>query len=367
MNLAMIVLILGWVLMLEGALMLLPAVTGLIYGETMHAGIYLCVGAVSAAAGWLMKRRKPKSSTFYAREGFAAVALSWIILSLVGALPFVISGDIPFYIDALFEVISGFTTTGSSILPEVERLSHANLLWRSFSHWIGGMGVLVFVLAILPMGGGYTMNLMRAESPGPTVGKLVPRIQKTAATLYLIYFALTMVMIVILLAAGMPVFDTICTAFGTAGTGGYGIHSDSFAGYAPHLQNIVTVFMMLFGVNFSFYYYLLMRRLRDAFGMEEVKWYVLIYLGAVLLITGNLLLTVKGNTAFGYFQEAAFQVSSIMTTTGFSSVDFDLSPSFSKVLLSALVSWLKLDCPLTPTCFSLWVTLSKSVPKEVSS
>ncbi len=333
MNYSMIRYILGSVMAIEGLFMLPPALVGLIYGENREAVMYLILAACVIGAGMLLRFRKPKVNTFYAREGFVAVASSWIVLSVIGALPFWIIGDIPRYVDALFEVISGFTTTGSSILADVEAMTHANLFWRSFSHWIGGMGVLVFILAILPMTGGSTINLMKAESPGPSVGKLVPRIQQTAVWLYGIYFVMTLIQIVLMLLGGMPVFDALCTAFGTAGTGGFGIKGDSIAGYSVYLQNVITIFMMLFGVNFSFYYYILIRRARDAFSMEEVRWYLVIYLAAVLLITVNLSWGSGIGTAPGNFQAAAFQVASVMTTTGFATVDFDLWPGFSRAIM----------------------------------
>ncbi|MBO6164052.1 MAG: TrkH family potassium uptake protein [Lachnospiraceae bacterium] len=332
MNFGIVIFIIGWVMILEGAFMLLPVVTGAIYGEWMHAGIYLAVGACSALIGFLLRQRKLQKTTFYAREGFVTVALSWIVLSLIGALPLTISGDIPFYVDALFEIISGFTTTGSSILRDVEALSHANLMWRSFSHWVGGMGVLVFVLAVLPMTGGSSMNIMRAESPGPSVGKLVPKIRQTAMLLYKIYMAMTVVQAVIMLIGGMPLFDTLCLTFGTAGTGGFGVLADSVASYSIFLQCVITVFMVLFGVNFSFYYLLLIRKPKDAFKMEEVRWYIIIYLGAVLMITVNLVLE-GGGSVLVELQRAAFQVASVMTTTGYATVDFNLWPTFSRAMM----------------------------------
>ena len=332
MNFGIVIYIIGWVMILEGAFMLLPVVTGAIYGEWMHAGIYLAVGAVSALIGFLLRQRKLQKTTFYAREGFVTVALSWIVLSLIGALPFTISGDIPFYVDALFEIISGFTTTGSSILRDVEALSHANLMWRSFSHWVGGMGVLVFVLAVLPMTGGSSMNIMRAESPGPSVGKLVPKIRQTAMLLYKIYMAMTVVQAVIMLIGGMPLFDTLCLTFGTAGTGGFGVLADSCASYSIFLQCVITVFMVLFGVNFSFFFLMLSRKPKDAFKMEEVRWYIIIYLAAVLMITVNLVFE-GGGSVLVELQRAAFQVASVMTTTGYATVDFNLWPTFSRAMM----------------------------------
>ncbi|MDD6036986.1 MAG: TrkH family potassium uptake protein [Lachnospiraceae bacterium] len=335
MNYSIILKIIGWVIQLEGIFFLPPAITGLFFGEQYDALIYMILGASGILLGGLIRLHKSSKTTFYAKEGFVAVALSWIIMSVIGAVPFVLTGDIPSYIDALFEIISGFTTTGSSILNNVEALSHANLLWRSFSHWIGGMGVLVFILAILPMTGGSTMNLMKAESPGPSVGKLVPKMQRTAFLLYAIYLAMTVVEILLLLAGGMPLFDSVCHAFGTAGTGGFGIKNDSIAGYSVYLQNVITVFMFLFGVNFTFYYYILVRRIKDAFRMEEVRWYFLIFLGAVVLITISLV--AAGGALGESIRIVAFQVASIMTTTGYATADFNLWPQFAKALLVCLM------------------------------
>ncbi len=266
------------------------------------------------------------------------VGVSWIVMSLLGSLPFYISREIPSYLDALFETVSGFTTTGASILPEVEILSKGILYWRSFTHWLGGMGVLVFVLAVGAFGEsskGFTMHLLRAESPGPQVGKLVPKMKKTAEILYLIYMMLTIVNIIFLLAGGMPLFDSVCTAFGTAGTGGFGIKNDSIASYSPYIQNVCTVFMLLFGVNFSCYYMLLLRQFYSVFKDEELRLYLGIVLGSIVLITLN----VRG--FYGTLEEtvrhAAFQVASIVTTTGFATTDFDLWPSFSKAIILGLM------------------------------
>lgn len=275
---------------------------------------------------------------FYAREGMVCVGLSWIVMSLMGALPFYISREIPKYIDCFFEIVSGFTTTGSSILPEVESLSKGILYWRSFSHWLGGMGILVFLLAISSMKGskgGYTMHLLRAESPGPNVGKLVPKMKQTAEILYVLYILLTVLNILFLLIGRMPLFDAVCTAFGTAGTGGFGIKNDSIASYSPYLQNVCTVFMLLFGVNFSCYYLILIRQFKTVWKDEELRMYLGVVLGSIVLITINIygMYDSLGETV----RHAAFQVASIMTTTGFATTDFDLWPSFSKAILLCLM------------------------------
>lgn len=335
MNFRLISSILGHVILLQSVLMLPACLTGFLYGEQHDALIYLGVSVFCLLLGLCLRLTKPKSRTFYAREGFIVVSLSWIIISLIGALPLYFSGAIPSFTDALFEIISGFTTTGSSILTDVESLSHCNLFWRSFSHWIGGMGVLVFILAIMPMAGGSTMNLMKAESPGPSVGKLVPKIQHTAFLLYAIYLTMTIIEIILLLLGGMPLFDSLCHAFGTAGTGGFGIKGDSIAGYSTYLQNVITVFMFLFGVNFTFYYYILIRKVRNAFGLEEVRWYFLIFAGAVLLISLNL--TADGASFLPSMQTAAFQAASVMTTTGYATADFNTWPLFSRIILILLM------------------------------
>ena len=275
---------------------------------------------------------------FFAREGMVCVAGSWIAISFFGCLPFVFSREIPNFVDALFEIVSGFTTTGSSILGDVEALSPGIMYWRSFSHWLGGMGVLVFLLALSPngeRGKGYTMHLLRAESPGPNVNKLVPKMRTTARILYVIYMVLTFINFLFLLLGKMPVFDAVCTAFGTAGTGGFGIRNDSIAGYSPYIQNVCTVFMFLFGINFSCYYLLLVRHVKEVLKDQELRLYIIIFVVSILLITFN----VRG--LYGSWEEtirhAAFQVSSIMTTTGFASTDFDLWPGFSKALLLCLM------------------------------
>ncbi len=334
MNISIITYFLGWILGIEGALMIIPCIIALIYQET--SGFYFVgVGAFCIAAGWLMAHKKPKNSVFYAKEGFVSVALGWIVLSFFGAMPFYISREIPLLEDALFEVISGFTTTGASVLPDVEALSKCMLMWRSFTHWIGGMGVLVFILAILPLAGGYNMHIMRAESPGPSVGKLVPRVKSTAKILYLIYLVMTLVMILILLLADMHWFDALAMSFGAAGTGGFGILNSSCGSYTTLQQAIITVGMILFGVNFNVYYLFLIKKPKDALGCEEARAYLGIILGATLLITFNIYKSFP--SIWMAFHHAAFQVGSIITTTGYSTVDFDLWPEFSKTILVILM------------------------------
>ena len=336
MNYAIVFRLLSYILMIEGALLLLPAVTSLIFAEWAVMGVFLLVAAISAGVGFILwKTIKPRSRVFYMREGFAATALSWIVISIVGAAPFVLTGCIPNPVDAMFETVSGFTTTGASILPAVEGLPNGILLWRSFTHWVGGMGVLVFLLSLLPLTGGSHVNLMKAESPGPQVDKLVPKVQSTAKILYGIYFALTVVEFLFLMAGGMDVFESLLTAFGTAGTGGFGFKNDSFASFSPYIQWVVTVFMILFGVNFNAYFLMLLRRFRRAASSEEVRAYFAIILVAIGIITLNIRSMYSG---FGEaLRHAAFQVGSIITTTGFSSCDFDLWPTLSKEILVMLM------------------------------
>lgn len=334
MNISIIIYFLGWVLGIEGILMLLPCMIAFIFRET--SGFYIAgVAAAAMIIGWCLAHKKPKNTVFYAKEGFVAVALSWIVLSFTGVMPFYLSGEIPKLEDAFFEVISGFTTTGASILSDVEALSKGMLMWRSFTHWIGGMGVLVFILAVLPLAGGYNMHIMRAESPGPSVGKLVPRVKTTAKILYLIYFSMTAAMFLILLLCKMNWFDALCISVGTAGTGGFGILNSSCGSYTTAQQAVTTIFMILFGVNFNAYYLLLIRKPKEVLGCEEVRGYFAIIITAILLITWN----IRGSfvSLFQAFHHAAFQVASIITTSGFSTVDFDLWPSFSKTILVILM------------------------------
>ena len=334
MNRSMIPYILGWVLLCEGALMLLPAAVAVYYGEQAVWAFVITI-VFCALTGGLLIRRKPQDRVFYLRDGFVVTALCWILISLVGAVPFLLSGSVSHPVDALFETVSGFTTTGASILPEVESLPRGVLFWRSLTHWIGGMGVLVFLLTLLPLTGGSHVNLMKAESPGPQVEKLVPSVQSTAKILYCIYIALTLIQIVLLLAGGMPLFDSLTISFGTAGTGGFGVKNDSMASYSPYLQNVCTVFMILFGVNFNFYFLLLFRRGKRAFEMEEVRWYFAIILISIVIITCN----IRGmyDTLRHALRDAAFQVGSIITTTGYSTTDFDLWPGASKTILVTLM------------------------------
>ena len=322
------------------ALFMVPAlVLSFVFGEigASYAFLYT-LGAIMLTVLVLNLICRGAPSAFYAKEGLVCVGVSWIVLSLFGCLPFYLSREIPAFIDAFFEIVSGFTTTGSSILPSVEDLSISLLYWRSFSHWLGGMGVLVFLLAFTgEKGKGFTMHLLRAESPGPDVGKLVPKMRKTASILYLLYICLTVLNILFLLIGKMPLFDAVCTAFGTAGTGGFGIKNDSIAGYSPYLQNVTTVFMLLFGVNFSCYYLLLLGNFRSVFKDEELRLYVGIVLGAITLIVLNLQLSGYYGTLEEAIRHAAFTVSTIITTTGFATTDFDLWPSFSKSIILCLM------------------------------
>lgn len=334
MNGSIIRYILGTLLKTESLLLLLPCVVAVIYRES-EGWMYLLVAALCAILGILLTIRKPQNHVFYLKEGCVATSLSWLLISLTGCLPFIMTGEIPSFTDALFETISGFTTTGASILSDVEALSRCSTFWRSFTHWIGGMGVLVFILAVIPMSGGSNINLMRAESPGPSVGKLVPKIKSTARILYLIYLGMTLLEILFLVCGSMPLFDAVTISFGTAGTGGFGIRNDSIASYSPYLQWVVTIFMFLFGVNFNAYYYIIYRKFKKAFLVEEVRYYLIIALTATAVIFFSLLKTSAG--AFKALTDAAFQVSSIMTTTGFSTVDFDTWSSVCKTTLLLLM------------------------------
>ena len=329
----------GLILLITGIFQLFPLLIAVIDHEPRNILAYiesLCLILLVGSALLLFSRGGNRM--FSAQEGFAATGLSWIFMSAFGALPFFLSGQIPSYVDAFFEMVSGFTTTGASILTDVEALSRCNLFWRSFSHWLGGMGVLVFLLAVVPgarKNGGTGIYLMRAESPGPSVDKLTPHLRQTAMILYGIYILLTALCIGCLLLGGMPVFDSFCIAFGTAGTGGFAIKNSSMGGYNCFLQTVVTVFMFLFGVNFSLYYMLLLRKFKAVFKNEELRLYFGIAAGSIVLIAINI--SRMYNTVYESVHHAAFQVVSIMTTTGYGTVDFEQWPAFSKAILLSLM------------------------------
>ena len=338
MNYKMMSRLMGSILAVEAVFMLPALVLCFVDSNHKTAQSFLAAMLLTTlvAGGMLLFSRKAQKG-FYAREGLVCVGLSWLFMSLLGCLPFWFSREIPSFIDALFETVSGFTTTGASILSNVEGLTRGALYWRSFTHWLGGMGVLVFILAVLPMSGrgGSTVHLLRAESTGPRVDKLVSRMRDTALILYVMYIALTVLDFLFLLAGGMPVFDAVCTAFGTAGTGGFGVKNNSMAGYSPYLQTVTTVFMLLFGVNFACFYLLLLRRFKSVFKDEELRLYIGIVVVSIALIVWNLrdVYPTFGETV----RHASFQVSSIVTTTGFATTDFDLWPSFSKAILLILM------------------------------
>ena len=315
--------------------MFAPTLVGAIYGEKEYFA-FLIVALGTFALGSLITLRKPKNQIFYAKEGFVAVPLSWLTVSLFGCLPFVINGDIPRFVDALFEMVSGFTTTGSSILTDVEALSHASLFWRSFSHWIGGMGILVFILSVLPLTSGATMHLMRAESPGPQVDKVVPKIKDTSIMLYIIYTAMTVLQMILLIVGDMPVFDAITISLGTAGTGGFAIKNSGLALYSPYVQYVVAIFMILFGVNFNVYILLIRKHLKQALRVEEARWYAIIIILSVAFITINTKYLFP--TLEEAFRHALFQVGSIITTTGYATYDFSkFYPIFSQTILVMLM------------------------------
>lgn len=334
MNSRMVLRTLGYVLGAESVLLLLPLLVAALYGEDPVPFLIplLALGVCALA----LCQIRVKEKTIYAREGFLIVSLSWILVSLAGAVPFVLDGAIPSYVDAVFETVSGFTTTGASILTDVESLPRGLLFWRSFTHWIGGMGVLVFIMAVLPLANDRSMHVMRAEVPGPAVGKMVPRARDTAMWLYGIYLGLTLLEVVFLLAGGMPLFDSLVNTFGTAGTGGFAIKNASIGFYnSAYVDGVITVFMLLFGINFNLYFLLLMRDFKQVLKSEELRVYLGVALTAMLLIALNILPQYGG---FGVaFRYSAFQVSSIMTTTGFATADYTLWPTFSQTILFLLM------------------------------
>ena len=335
MNRKMVYFLIGRILLLESALLLLPLGVSLYYRDGGLVPLLITIG-LSAGLGLLLSRIfRTDNQVIYAKEGFLITALAWLIVSALGALPFVISGEIPNYIDAFFETVSGFTTTGASILTDVESMSRSMLFWRSFTHWIGGMGVLVLMVAVMPNLSGRTIHVLRAEMPGPTMGKLSPKLRDTAKILYLLYIAMTALELVLLLAGGMPLFDSAIHTFGTAGTGGFSLKASSLAGYSPYLQWVVATFMMLFGINFNLYFLLVMRRARSALRSEELWTYLILIFTATALICWNILPQV------GHFGEAVrsafFQVTSISSTTGFATADFDQWPTLSRMILIFLM------------------------------
>ncbi|MBU5625516.1 TrkH family potassium uptake protein [Oscillibacter sp. MSJ-2] len=335
MNYRMVGFILGRILLVESVLMLLPLMVTLAYGESAVFAFCLPI-VLSALCGALLGVRTPKNTTIYAKEGLVIVALSWLAMSLFGALPFYLCGSFSSFVDCFFETVSGFTTTGASILTEVESLEHGILFWRSFTHWVGGMGVLVFVMAILPLAGGRSVHLLRAEVPGPSVGKLVSRLGNTAKILYGIYIVLTLIEVVFLLAGGMSLFDALIHSFGSAGTGGFSNRNLSVGAYNnAYYDVVISTFMLLFGVNFNLYYFLLLRRFREVFRSEELKVYLGIVFASVMMIAVNLLRYY--DTFLQCLRYAFFQVSSIITTTGYATADFEQWPSFSKTILVILM------------------------------
>jgi len=332
MNFKMIRYILGWLLIFESIFLIIPSITALVYGEWYTLTSFLFALFLCLALGSILIYRKPQNTVLYSREGFVIVSLSWIVLSIFGALPLCISGAIPSFVDALFETVSGFTTTGASIIPGVEDMPKAVIIWRSFTHFVGGMGVLVFIMAFLPLSGGQNMHIMKAESPGPSVSKLVPRVRTTALILYSLYVVLTVIQLILLLFGGMNFFDAINTAFATAGTGGFGFKNDSFASHSPYIQIVVTVFMLIFSLNFSCYYLALKGRIRDFFN-SETRTFIFIVFAAITAITLNTLHSGTYTDISSTIRHVAFTVASIISTTGFATENFDLWPSFSKVIL----------------------------------
>ncbi len=336
MNRRMVFYMLGQILKLEAALMCLPLLCSAIYLENEALSFVITI-AIALGIGFLLTIfNKAKDKTIFAKEGFAIVALSWIVLSAVGALPFVLSGAIPNYADAFFETVSGFTTTGASILPNVEAITSKGLLfWRSFTHWIGGMGVIVLIMAIVPTDSGRSIHIMRAEMPGPIVGKLVPKIKSTAKILYLIYITLTLLQVTLLCLGNMNLYEALIHTFGTAGTGGFSVKADSIASYSPYIQWVITIFMLIFGVNFNLYYLILIRRIANVIKSEELWTYIILVLASVGLVTYNVYPVYKNIGEA--IRLSAFQVSSIIKTTGYATADFNMWPTLSKAILFILM------------------------------
>ena len=334
MNYKIITNTIGWVLNVEAAALILPLICAIVYGEPEYITFIICI-LICGVLGAALTFPSIKNRTMFSKEGFITVALSWIVMSIFGALPFVFSGAIPNFIDAVFETVSGFTTTGASILTDVESLPKSILFWRSFTHFIGGMGVLVFLVAILPLSGGNNLYLIKAESPGPSVSKLVPKIKSTAKILYLIYIFLTLLEVVLLYLGGLDMFSSLTLSFGTAGTGGFGVLNTSIGSYSPYIQNVITVFMILFGIDFSVYYMLLLGKFRSVLRSEELRAYLGIILFSIIVLTINIYPHFK--TLSETVRHASFQTAALMTTTGYSTYDFDIWPEFSKTVLVTLM------------------------------
>ena len=336
MNKRMVFRTIGRLLQITALLLLVPAVVAVVYGETKQLLAFAVTALGSLLLGFLISLvTRTKNRVIYAKDGFVITACAWIMMAVVGALPFVITREIPSYVDAIFETVSGFTTTGASILSDVESMSRSMLFWRSFTHWIGGMGVLVFVMAIIPNFTDRSIHIMRAEMPGPIIGKLVPRVKDTAKILYLIYIFLTALQVLLLYVGGMPLFDSLVHTFGTAGTGGFGIKADSIASYNPYCQWVIAIFMLIFGVNFNIYYLLLLRRIRTALKSSELWYYILIVFSSIALVTINIMPIYK-NFAVS-LRASVFQVASIVSTTGYATTDFNVWPGLSKAILLLLM------------------------------
>lgn len=335
MNKKMVLFTLGKLLKVEAVLLLLPLVVSFIYQEHIDLS-YAIVAVFVFLVGLLMSRKLPKNRNIYAREGFFIVGVSWVLLSVFGALPFMLTGEIPSFTDAFFETVSGFTTTGSSILSNLDGLSHASLFWRSFTHWVGGMGILVFTVAFIPLASGRTMHILKAEMPGPVIGKLVSKVRVTARILYVIYAALTLVQIILLILGGMPVFDSILNSFATAGTGGFSMSNEGIAVYnSAYIDGVITVFMILFGINFNLIYFFLIGKIAPVLKSEELRGYLAIIAGSTLLITLNI--ASQYPSYLKAFRYAVFQVASIITTTGFTTTNYDKWPMFSQTILLLLM------------------------------
>jgi len=340
MNRKIVFYMLGRIVQLEAVLLILPLICATFYGEKEIIRAFLVTSLTALGVGTLLTLAgRTKNKTFYAKEGFVIVAFAWIVMSAIGAMPFCISGTIPSFTDAFFETVSGLTTTGASIISDIGQVTSKGILfWRSFTHWIGGMGVLVLVMAILPSDSGRSIHIMRAEMPGPIVGKLVPKIRSTAKILYLIYIVLTATQVIFLLCGGMNLFESLVHSFGTAGTGGFGIKSDSIGGYSPYIQWVITVFMLIFGINFNLFYLILLRKVKSAFKSEELWTYIVIVICSVALITFNVMRTFENAGTFSEtLRHASFQTASIITTTGYTTVNFDAWPQLSKMILLVLM------------------------------